>query len=324
MGEMTRVLITGATGFIGQRCVVEARKNGLDVVAIARGATPDDWQNDSGISVVKADLALAEAVPVLAKAVATCGAVIHAAAHLGGDAQAVQRDTLAGTETVLASMEGSKARLVLVSSIVVYDTDKLSPGQAVTESSPMASTESARDAYTAGKVQQELLCLARREDLWMMRPGAVYGPGRSWHALMGAWAGPLHIQINSDGELPLCHVDLVAWALVRAAMTDPSGQRGVNILDDDRPTRQRFLKVHRAIAGWPKIVFPTPWKFWLILSKLLAPLQDKLPGLLQERIIRARVMPLLWPNIGLHSALGAPTPISFDDNIKNAIKEGVQ
>ncbi|WP_299937934.1 NAD(P)-dependent oxidoreductase [uncultured Pelagimonas sp.] len=320
MGNLTRILITGANGFVGRAAVAEARHQGLEVVAVYRREPLESWAGDPGVFAQRADLSDRESIGLLKEAMSGVGAVIHAAAHMGGDADKHADDTLRGTEILLEAMQGSEAQLILVSSIAVYDTMQLDPGATLTENSPLESPETARDAYTAAKLQQETQCSDTGRSVWIMRPGAVYGPGRTWHALLGFWASKAHVQINSDGQLPLVHVDHLATSLIAATKTPPNGLQAVNIIDDDLPTRARFLETHRKLAGWPRLVLPVPYSLWLAGVRSLKPLAHKLPGLFQEPILRARMMPLSYPNTALRSFLGGADHAPFEDMLKQSLE----
>lgn len=319
MGPVNRILITGATGFVGRAAVAEARKQGFEVVAVYRRAPMDEWRSDAGIVPLQADLSDPASPAQLRDGMVGVGAVIHAAAHMGGDAAQHADDTVRGTETVLTAMQGSQAQLVLVSSIAVYDTMTLQPNAALTENSPLEHLGTARDPYTAAKLRQEQICTETGRAVWLMRPGAVYGPDRTWHALMGFWASKLHVQINSAGQLPLAHVDHLAQALIVAAQVHPKAAQALNIIDDDLPTRARFLTAHRKMTGWPRLVLPVPFGLWLAVSRFLKPISNKLPGLLQEPVLRARLMPLTYPNTALRAALGGADIAGFETMLANSI-----
>ena len=319
MGALGRLLITGAGGFIGRAAVAAARARGIEVVAVARRSVAPGWAEDDGIEVLRADLSDPACVNALSGAMRGCGAVIHAAAHLGGDDAALRADTLLATSHLLDALP-PEMRLVLVSSIAVYDTMALSPGDVLDEDAPLNTPAGAQDGYSRAKLAQEGLCAARGGPLWMMRPGAVYGPGRSWHALNGFWAGPLLVRIESDGALPLCHVDHLGRSLVSAAMTDPGGVRVVNVVDDDLPTRARFCADHRRLTGWPKAMLPVPYGAWLGVARALRPISGKLPGLLREPVLRARMMPLSYPNHALREALGGRDDAPFSEMLARSVE----
>lgn len=318
MGEM--ILITGANGFVGRAAVQAARSKEIEVTAVYRSTPSPEWASDPGITPLQADLSNPDCVPMLATAARTCGATIHAAALLGGDSAHLEHDTRRATEILLSALP-KDMRLVLVSSIAVYDTLKLAPGDILTEDSPLETSDTAHDGYAKAKLQQEELCQASGLATWILRPGAVYGPGRSWHALMGFWASKLHVQISSDGQLPLVHVDHLADTLIQAARTDSNGAPAVNVIDDDLPTRARFLKAHRNSAGWPHLTISISFKIWLLLARLLKPVSSKLPGLFQEPVLRARLMPLSYPNDALRAALGGADRAPFEQMLAQSVEQ---
>lgn len=326
MGEMSDriIAVTGANGFVGRACVAEARRRGHPVLALCRSAPLPEWEADAGVTVARIDLSTeAERLPAL---LTTARALIHAAAFMGDDPQMLARDTLAATGAVLAACRAADIRLVMISSLAVYDTDALSPGDAVTEASPLialspdaldrpeAYLRSARDPYAGSKRLQEAMMVqdGEAEDDWILRPGAIWGPGRSWHALQGFWASRLFVTIGSEGELPLAHVDHVARVAVDCAQTAPQGAPVLNVFDDDRPTRARFLTAHRRCYGWPRFNVTVPFGAWLALVRLLKPMASRLPGLFREPILRARMMPLCYPNTALRSALPGEDRDSFE------------
>lgn len=324
MNKPDRIMVTGGTGFLGRWVVAEARARGLEVVVPVRSTPLTAWDGDAGIMPVAVDLSRDD--PALTEALTGCTAVIHAAAHVGDDITAHLSVTLAGTRHLLDAMDGTTARMVLISSLAVYDTDRLSPGDMLTEDSPMlpltddahaapeATLDQARDAYAGAKRLQEAMLTrqARAMGAWVLRPGAIWGPGRSWHALQGFWASRCHVTIGSDGELPLAHVSHVARTAVQAALTPSDGITDLNVFDDDRPTRARFLKAHRRCHGWPRTNITMPYAAWLALVRLLRPVSHRLPGLFREPILRARMMPLGFPNTRLRSALGGEDIDTFE------------
>lgn len=312
MGAL-RIIVTGAGGFVGRACVAEARRRGLPVVAVYRSAPAPEWQADDGITPLRADLS--GGADALAPFLVSETAIIHAAAHLGDDPDAHIRDTLNATRNLLHQRHGSAARLVLISSIAVYDTDRLSPMDSLTEDTPLlpltdprqtdpkAPLSRFRDTYASAKRLQEALLCDEAGDDWILRPGAVWGTGRSWHPLQGFQAAGLHVTIGSDGELPLCHVQHLAWAAVEVAQTPTDGVGILNVFDDDRPTRARFLRAHRRCFGWPRLNITVPYGLWLGLARLLKPVSGRLPGLFREPVLRARMMPLRYPNTRLRHTL---------------------
>ncbi|MCA0940365.1 NAD(P)H-binding protein [Salipiger pacificus] len=316
----TRILLTGATGFVGRAVLAEARAQGLQVTALRRAPTPEKSVQVKGVRWIEADLADPACIQSLRDAAQGCSAVIHAAAHLGSDEGTVAATTVDGTRHLLAALEGLPLHLVLVSSLGIYDTARLSPGAEVTERTPLETSANARDAYVAGKLAQEDLCRASGLPLWILRPGVIFGAGRTWNAHLGPALGPLLIRVGTKGELPLAHVSHVAKRLLQAALRRPEGVRVINVIDPDRPDRTRFLRAHAA-SGWPKAVLPLPWPLWMLAARLLAPLEARLPGLLRVPVLKARMMPLRYPDKELIAALGPLLQDRFGALMARALQE---
>lgn len=314
MGELSPIIITGATGFLGRACVAEARRRGLSVWAVYRSEPLPDWAGDDGIAAIRVDLSQPDTLPDLPQN----GSLIHCAGHLGDDPGALTRDTVEATRALIDAARGRDIRFVMISSLAVYNTDALQPGDSVTEASPLiplpGDLTQARDAYAGAKRLQETLLTHddEAEDGWVLRPGAIWGPKRSWHALQGFWASKLFVTIGSDGELPLTHVDQCAWAAVEAAQTPTEGISVLNVFDDDRPTRARFLRAHRRVFGWPRLNVTVPFGLWLAMIRLLRPIANHLPGLFREPVLRARMLPLRYPNTRLRSALRGEDADTFE------------
>jgi len=325
MGPLT-LTVTGAAGFVGRACVAEARRRDLPVIAVYRSKPAPEWAEDAGVTPLQVDLTSASAVSALTTSLPKGGALIHAAAHLGDDPTTHLRDTVQTMNTVLHVARVAEQRLIHVSSLAVYDTDQLAPGARLTEGSPLiplppgwqtdpgTALAQARDPYAGAKRLQEAFLTHddHAEDAWILRPGVIWGPGRSWHALMGFWASKLHVTIGSDGELPLCHVDHVAKAAVEAAHRYTEGVSVLNVFDNDRPTRARFLTAHRRCYGWPRANVTVPFAIWMMLARGLTPIAHKLPGLFRRSVLRARMMPLRYPNTRLRSALAGEDLDTFE------------
>jgi nucleoside-diphosphate-sugar epimerase len=322
LGQVNRILITGANGFVGQACVQEARARGLEVVAVYRSAPLRAWVLDEGILPQQADLSDASSVAKLGEALHGVQSVIHAAAHLGDSAVALHEDTITGTKTLLHAMEGSAAHLVLVSSISVYDNSQIPMGSSLTEDSPLIPGNAGEWGYGAAKRAQEDLCRGAPHPLWILRPGAIYGPGRSWHALLGVLTKGVQCTASSEGELPIAEVGNVAQALVSAALRTPEGCEVLNVFDDARPTRSEYVAQHRRLAGWPRVAINLPLRLWYGVAYLLSPFGPRLPQLFQRRGLDQRVKALRHPNTALRMRLGGEDRGTFAVQLKQAIEGG--
>lgn len=158
---MSKVLITGASGFIGRHLVPRLRTEGHDVVAISR-TSGDVTERATWMTFPAADvvvhLAARSFVPDSWQAPAT-----------------FLRTNLAGTVEALEYCRACGAHLVFPSSYLYGDAAR----QPVSESSPLV----ARNPYALSKKLAEEACqfFADRFAVGMtiLRPFNIYGPGQA-------------------------------------------------------------------------------------------------------------------------------------------------
>ncbi|MEL7347706.1 MAG: NAD-dependent epimerase/dehydratase family protein [Pseudomonadota bacterium] len=288
------IALTGATGFLGRAVVTAARAADVTMRALVRPktATPSGWSADPRIEPRAVELATG---PGLDAALAGVDAVIHAAGRLGGDDAAQRVDTLVPTEAVIAALEAMaspRPRLVLVSSFSVFDYAGQPPWSTIDEGTPRDPHPARRDAYARAKIAQEEMAeaaAARGLDVWILRPGAIYGPGRLTtgrlgFALKGLWLCP-----GGDAPVPAVAVAHCAQALVRAALADGPSPGPLNLVDPNPPRQRDWL----AAAGQGRaVVLPR----WLLLSPFglaarVPGLSRALPGSLRPANLAARFKP---------------------------------
>lgn len=304
MGDL--ILITGAAGYLGGAVARAALARGHAVRAVVRSGTAPD-----GVETVRNDLA-----DLPAAAFEGVASVIHCAASLSGDAAAQARDTVAATDRLTGLAARARvARMVLAGSMAVY-SGALPPGSTVTEDSPLEPFPEGRDAYLRARLAQEAAARAHRGamGLWILRLGAVWGPGRLWNAHLGIPLGPVLIRIGAGGEVPLVHVDHAALAMVLAAETAPDGVEVLNILDDDRPDRRSYVAALRRGGGWPRIVLPLPLGLFGAAARLGLPG----PGLLRGPTLAARMRPLRYANAAARARLGWQPRHGFAEAMETA------
>jgi 2-alkyl-3-oxoalkanoate reductase len=219
-----RVLVTGATGFVGGRVAARLRERGDEVVAIVR--QPSDALDALGVEQLTGgfdaiDAALGGDVAV----------VVHAAAAAGPDlaaARAVNRDATA--RLVDAALAHGRPRFVHVSTTSVYDLDAIGDAE-VREDAPLVQADGAdRDGgpgpYAVTKVEAEAeVVRGATAGLTpiILRPPAVLGAGPS-----STWGTRVPERIRDGQPLPMhpaatfgwVHVEDLVDAVVRSADSD--------------------------------------------------------------------------------------------------------
>lgn len=171
-----RVLVTGATGFIGGGFARRLLVAGADVRALARRRESASGLRGEGMDVAMGDLTDPSS---LVKAVAGCDAVAHLAGVLGDEA--VPRARFAavnveGTKSLLAAAaDAGVRRFLYASSVWAYGFDA---GPGTDETTP---ARPCGDPYCDTKLlaQNAVLEAARRGSMTtvVIQPSPVYGPG---------------------------------------------------------------------------------------------------------------------------------------------------
>jgi nucleoside-diphosphate-sugar epimerase len=214
-----RVLITGASGFIGRRLADRYREMGSEVRGVDVQADPDH-------GVVAGDVTQPGPWEEQAEG---CDIVIHTAAVLGfgGRHERYWKVNALGTGNVLAAAtRGKVGRFVHLSSIVVFGNDF---PDGVDESHPVRTTGS---PYTDTKIAAEQAVLAAHaaNDLTctVVRPGDVYGPASIPWAVKIAEAvrsRPVVLPDGGRGILSPVYVDnLVDGVVLAASSPDAEGE----------------------------------------------------------------------------------------------------
>lgn len=313
-----RLLITGATGYLGRELVRQCLIAGHHLTLIVRDAAacPIEWEIDQRIEIIEGDLVELKAVP-------QSDVVLHLAASLAGDAATQQRDTVEASRSLLiaALRTETPPGFVLASSMAVYGAMGLRPGDVVDETTPLEDAAHLRDTYCRAKLGQELLFSTAASDaglpLQVLRIGAIWGPGRLWNAHLGIGLGPALLRLEAAGDLPLAHLRHAAQALRLAAEAAGRGESAVvNVVDSNLPSRAQYLAAHRK-TGWPRLTLPLPWRWLEIVARLTG--SRLRPGLLKTPTLRYRMLPLRYDNATLRR-MGWQPEAGFDALMEEALQ----
>jgi len=305
-----KILITGASGFLGQYVVCEALRRGHQVRAIVRPTVSEKqlpWHSHPSVDLVRLDLRQRNG---LNESLQGIDAVIHLAAAKAGDFYSQFSGTVIATENLLDAMvQAGVQRLVAISTFSVYDYLNLGVGKLLDENSPLEKNPLQRDGYAQTKLIQEQLFRTFEQDhggkVTVIRPGIIYGREDLWHALVGIeLSDTLWLCIAPNAHMPLAYVENCADAIVTALICENSIGKTINIVDDDLPSRRTYIKelCKKSPTKSPRFISIN----WVIMdliaratqlaNQILFENRAKLPGLLAPAKLHARFKPLRYSN----------------------------
>lgn len=236
----SKVVLTGATGFVGARVLAACVAAGAEVSAIVRSRRGEEAVSAAGAAPVRADL---RDVRTLKAVMSGCDALCH----LAYDIRAGEAENLAVFDAVLAAAEEAGiGRFIQTSSVVVYDDW---PAKDLTEECPKSGQSGG--PYGRAKIEMEHRVHTSPLPSITLQPTLVYGPGSLlWtNHFADALQGRGLVLPTPEGCCNAVYVDDVAQAFLRAiALDDPKSD--TFLISGATPVDwSALLEGYRAIVG---------------------------------------------------------------------------
>jgi nucleoside-diphosphate-sugar epimerase len=309
--NMTRsnILITGATGFVGNRlaerlalgtdCRVTAMVHRFSSPGLARLARLP-------INLIRADLLDEES---LLTAADHCDIIVHLAYGTSGDETMKRRITVSGTENILKVALKKKVRKVIhFSTAAVHGLDP--KGSVIHESAPL---NPGKEIYRSSKAEAEKIVWQFHKDhglpVVILRPPIIYGPyGVYWTARIVKEIQDGAVLVNGGGGAAnLIYVDNLIDAVLLAIENDAADGEAFNAVDDDHMTWGRVYGAYaKMINSHPPMLsmsvkeiddarkgdFPNDLGSWVVKPFLLLPQAVKTA--LRSPDMRSKIMEIPW------------------------------
>jgi nucleoside-diphosphate-sugar epimerase len=240
-----KILVTGASGFIGRRLVEKLALAGVaEVTALVRNSNKARPLQSSGVQTCLADLSKPMA---LDQAVPGHDTVIN----LAHDFKRSGKHNLRNFDNLVnACLRHGVRNIVHTSSIVVYDD--WPAGDVNEESSSGGPGTDYKN--TKAEIEKRLLAVSHTESIHstILQPTIVYGP-YSWlwtdHVAEKLLHGKLILPSDCEGICHAIYVDDVADALLLAAIRQgPSGEKFI-ISGHSPPTWREYYERHNRLLG---------------------------------------------------------------------------
>jgi len=227
MTNKMRVLVLGATGYVGRHIVqaLAATDWAEPIAASRRGAVALDATDTTAL------------VPALRQA----DAIVNAMASS-------PQDMIANAQALRAALAGTPMRLVHFSSMAAYGNVE----GPIDEDQPLLGD---LGPYSAAKAQAEHI-LRDCAQAVMLRPGCIYGRGSPQWSTRIARLLRAHrigdLGAAGDGCSNLVHVDDVAQAVLAALLRPQAGGQAYNLSMAQAPTwNEYFIAYARALGATP-------------------------------------------------------------------------
>lgn len=253
---MKRVMVTGATGFIGGRLVEALVEREVEVVCLVRRWGSASRLARHGVQMVAGDVLDAASVK---RAMSGCDIVVHAAIDSRIHGRAHSQASAEGARVVMQSaLEQGVSRVVHLSSTAVFG---LSPARGTNTDEQQPLRRVGHD-YCDGKIAAERVVAgfhARHAlPVAVLRPTLVYGPFGYYSSAVARAARERRL-VLLDGATGVCngvYIDNLIQAILLAAERDAAIGSVCTVSDAHPVTWRAFLEAHAAAVD-PSLV-PLP------------------------------------------------------------------
>jgi nucleoside-diphosphate-sugar epimerase len=301
-----KILVTGATGFIGKNLVNALIGKGHEVFCVVRKTSKIDHLKEKNISIAVADLLdKGEAEKVLSEAGPEV--VFHCAATvMEKDEDKLHDVNVTSTRNICQScLDNHVKRLVYLSSIAVISGNDKVP---LTDDLPYKASS----PYGRSKIEAEKVVVDFREKglaAAVIRPCMVYGEDEP-HGLdkmlkaVESRRIPVVDLPGMDSKLNLVHVDNVVQVLMLALEKDEALEGAFMVADKDAITLRKFFEIcYDELTSSKPPVVPS-WLGKILL--LLPPVKKRADRYFKDRVYdisRAQELLGYEPGIGTEDGL---------------------
>ena len=292
-----RILITGATGFIGSHLTELCTEKGYKVVAFDRYNPNNNWgwleqsESKNDVKVILGDIRDYDSV---SKAMKGCDVVFHLAALIGipysySSPLAYIRTNMEGTYNVLEAAKNLKLEQVLITSTSeTYGTAQYSP---IDENHPLVG----QSPYSASKIAADQLAVSYYRSfelpIKIVRPFNTYGPRQSARAIIPTVISQIlngakkikvgnllptrdltYVRDTVAGFIEIYHSNELYGEVTNIGMNKEVSigdlihkissimKVSINVIQDDKRIRPKTSEVDQLLCDNTKIITHTNWR----------------------------------------------------------------
>lgn len=246
-----KVVLVGATGFVGRHLLAALHAAGHQLIATSRYPQPGGLP---GVEWRQLDLDCLGHEPQPFALPADTDLLINAAGLLSSDAQALMRTQDLGTRALFDLAAAQGVRVLQISAL----------GAGVQPRVPFLASKATADEYL---LRLDIPAV-------VLRPSLVLGAGGAssrWLARLSPW--PLIPLLSSRAQMQPLHVEDLSAAVLALLRQWPEESRVLPLVGPERMTMGQLLDRLRAVQGWgPARYFQLP----SVILTMLAGLGDRL------------------------------------------------
>lgn len=306
-----KILVTGATGFIGRNLIKSLLEEGHDVICLVRETSRTDFLKEARAPIVVADIMDASSVDRTVRYVQP-DALVHAAASVmeKDEAKLFEVNIISTKSVCEACYKNNVERLVYLSSVAVISGN---PDIPLTDYLPY----NASNPYGRSKIAAERIVVDFRKKglkAAIIRPCMIYGEDEP-HAMDKILKGIRSRRIPAvdvpgmDSRLHLAYIGNVIQALELALTKEEALDGTFMIADEEVITIRKFLEIlYSEMDGSAPPVVPA---FLANLLMALPPVRRKAKRFFKDRvydITRAK------------NILGYNPVVSTEEGLKRTVK----
>lgn len=325
-GIQGKVLVTGATGFLGYHLVEALARCGVRARALVRDQGRVSEKIQEQAEIVCGDLrdqASIEAAMQNITIVYHCAAVtnnnISWKTHFETNVQ--------GTENVLKAAQKSGVKQIIhMSSVIVYGLSSPDHNGSITEDSPYASKPDQWAYYMRSKMEADQLAKKFIDEFGLpvtvLRLGILYGPGGDRAVGRGLiQLGSMKFIIGSgQNRLPYTYIRNAVDGILLASISPEAIGQVYNIVDDTQVKVRDLMKKNMEITGERSILISVPSPLLLGGSRFLewraGKNADQIPPKLSGYVIHSVCRDLYYDASKAKEQLGWRSPLTLEEALK--------
>ena len=257
-----KILVTGATGFIGSHLLSRLLEEGNRVRLLVRRTPSAEIAGSSQVETFLGDLGNAEDVD---RAMQGIEEVYHLGATVEGWAEEFQCATVAGTQNIVDSvLRHEVPKLIYMSSLSVLHAAAARNGKPIAEDWPLEPFPEDRGLYSQTKLAAERIVTEAVETRSLraiiLRPAEVIGPDRPFMSGAAAIEAGSRLVVLGRGKfvLPLVRVEDLVDAIVAAGKSALFDGSIFHIVDPAQVSQNEIARHYLRTTGQDKSIWHFP------------------------------------------------------------------